>query len=85
MVVEICRESGARAAVMLIEGDMPGGDFFMIPRMMVTSDRSTNPWGRFSGAMWACELEGLIDVARKLITFVSGLAKPTYRFWEVRE
>lgn len=65
-VVEICRNSGARSAVMLVEGDMPGRDFFRIPRTMVTSDRSTNPWGSFSRAVWACELAGLVDIARNL-------------------
>ena len=85
MVVDICRNSGARAAVMLIEGDMPGCDFFRIPRIMVTSDRSINPWGRFSRAMWACELEGLIDVARNFTALVSGLAKSTDRSCEVGE
>jgi peptidoglycan/xylan/chitin deacetylase (PgdA/CDA1 family) len=65
-VVGICRKSGASAAVMLVGGDVPVSDLFRIPRMMVTSDLSTNPWGGFSRAMWACELEGLIDVARKL-------------------
>jgi peptidoglycan/xylan/chitin deacetylase (PgdA/CDA1 family) len=85
VVVEICKESGANAAVMLIEGDMPGSDFFRIPRMMVTSDRSTNPWGCFSRAVWACELEGLVGVARNLIISISGLVTRTYRSCEVRE
>jgi peptidoglycan/xylan/chitin deacetylase (PgdA/CDA1 family) len=66
-VVNICKESGASAAVMLIDGEMPGGDRFRIPRMMVTSDRSTTPQGAFSRAVWACELEGLVDVARRLV------------------
>ena len=65
-VVEICRRSGATAAVVLGEGDAPINDFFKIPRLMVTSDRSTTPWGQFSKAIWACELEGLVDVVRKL-------------------
>ena len=84
VVIKICKQSGASAAVMLIKGDMPGDDFFRIPRMMVTSDHSTNPWGYFSQAMWACELEGLVDVARNLITSISGLVTRTYRSCEVR-
>ena len=66
-VVEACRESGARAAVMLVAGDMPGNDLFRIPRVMVTSDLSTSPSGRYSQAMWACELEGLVGSVRKLL------------------
>lgn len=77
MVVEICRSSGVKAAVMLLGDGRLGSDFFRIPRMMVTSDRSTTPWGRFSRAMWACELEGLVDLARNLLgsgsTFFSRL------------
>ena len=70
-VVEICRRSGATAAVMLTDGDMPGGDRFRIPRMIVTSDRSTTPWGHFSRAMWACELEGLVDIFRNVVSRAS--------------
>ena len=28
-------------------------------RFMVTADRSSDPWGQFSKAMFACELEGI--------------------------
>lgn len=69
-VVDVCRRSGASAAVMLVKGKMPGDDYFRIPRMLVTSDQSTTPWGGFSRAMWACELEGLIDVARNIVVSV---------------
>jgi peptidoglycan/xylan/chitin deacetylase (PgdA/CDA1 family) len=71
-VVEICRGSGATAAVMLIDGEMPGSDLFKIPRMIVTSDRSTTPLGKFSRAMWACELEGLVDLVRYFMASVVG-------------
>ena len=84
VVVEICRKSGARAAVMLVEGDMPGNDMFRIPRMMVTSDRSTNPWGRFSQAVWACELEGLANFARNLLASSSKFSGSTSDSYEVR-
>jgi len=69
-VIEICRSSGARSAVMLVEGSMPGSDFFRIPRAMVTTDRSTTPWETYSRAVWACELEGLVDVARRVTSRV---------------
>lgn len=85
VAVEICRKSGVRAAVMLTEGDMPGNDFLRIPRMMVTSDRSTNPWDNFSRAVWACELEGLVDVARSLLASVSGLSASRRRSSELCE
>jgi peptidoglycan/xylan/chitin deacetylase (PgdA/CDA1 family) len=71
-VVRICKESGATAAVMLVDGEMPGGDRFRIPRMMVTSDRSTTPLGAFSRAVWACELEGLVDAVRHFAASVAG-------------
>jgi hypothetical protein len=69
-VIEICRESSASAAVMLTAGEVPGSDPFKIPRMLVTTDRSTTPWGSFSRAMWACELEGLVAFAWNLIASV---------------
>lgn len=69
-VVELCRGSGATAAVMLVEGEMPGSDLFRIPRLMVTSDRCTTPWGSFCTAVWACELEGLVDVVRNVVAFI---------------
>ncbi|MFO1431861.1 MAG: polysaccharide deacetylase family protein [Candidatus Competibacteraceae bacterium] len=66
-VVEICRNSDACAAVLLTEGEMPGSDPFKIPRMLIVGDRATPPWGSFSRAMWACELEGLVAFAWKLV------------------
>jgi len=54
---------------------MPGGDSFRIPRLMVTSDRSTTPLGAFSPAVWACELEGLVDVVRRLMASIAGRRK----------
>lgn len=74
-VVKICKESGAAAAVMLVDGEMPGGDSFRIPRLMVTGDRSTTPMGAFSRAVWACELEGLVDVVRRLMASIAGRRK----------
>ena len=66
--VDICRVSGPSAGVMLIEKEDFGNDLFRIPRMMVTSDRSTNPWGGFSKAVWGCELEGLLNAVRRFIS-----------------
>ena len=83
--VEICRNSGARSAVMLTGGDMPGSDLFSIPRTMVTSDRSTSPWGSYSRAVWACELEGLVDVARELVGPAAGRAMSADRSAGIRE
>jgi Polysaccharide deacetylase len=72
-VVEICATSGIRAAVMLVDGAAPGDDPFRIPRTMVTQDRSTSPWGSFSRAMWACEMEGLVDLVRDLAAGIRGV------------
>lgn len=83
-VVEICANSGVKAAVMLVEGDMPGNDLFRIPRIMVTSDRSTGPWGGFSRAMWACELEGLLDFARNVLASISKFFPSTSRSYEMQ-
>jgi peptidoglycan/xylan/chitin deacetylase (PgdA/CDA1 family) len=74
----ICRESGALAAVTLTE-DCGLDDPFAIPRTMVTSDRSTNPWGGFSRAVWACELEGMLDLPRALLAASLGRASPQGR------
>ena len=82
--VEICRGSGARSAVMLVEGEMRDGDWFSIPRTMVTSDRSTAPWGSYSRAVWACELEGLVDVARNLVLPAARRAAGAGRAREIR-
>jgi peptidoglycan/xylan/chitin deacetylase (PgdA/CDA1 family) len=84
-VVEICRNSGASSAVMLINGEMPGRDLFTIPRVMVTSDRSTSPSGHFSRAVWACELEGFVDIARKLMLALAGLATSARASCEIHE
>jgi peptidoglycan/xylan/chitin deacetylase (PgdA/CDA1 family) len=68
--VEICRESGASAAVMLTDGRFSSNERFAIPRRMVTCDQSVTPWGSFSRAMWACETEGLVDLMRKVNAYV---------------
>jgi peptidoglycan/xylan/chitin deacetylase (PgdA/CDA1 family) len=83
--VEICRNSGARSAVMLVEGNMRDGDLFRIPRTMVTSDRSTAPWGSYSRAVWACELEGLVDIARNLVLPAAKRPTGAGRPREIRE
>lgn len=83
--VEICRSSGARSAVMLVEGNMRDADIFTIPRTMVTRDRSTAPWGSYSRAVWACELEGLVDVARNLALPAARRPARAGRPREIRE
>ena len=85
MVVETCRSSGVKAAVMLVGDGRLGSDFFRIPRMVVTSDRSTTPWGRFSRAMWACELEGLVDLARNVLRAGSTFFPSTRHNYEMRQ
>jgi peptidoglycan/xylan/chitin deacetylase (PgdA/CDA1 family) len=65
-VIKVCKASGASAAVMLTRGQLSRDKWFSIPRTMITSDRSVTPWGTFSRAMWACEMEGLVDLPRDL-------------------
>ncbi len=69
-VVEICKRSGARAAVMLTSGDLKRCDQFKIPRKMVTAELSTSPWGSYSKAIWACELEGTLDPLKSINDFL---------------
>jgi peptidoglycan/xylan/chitin deacetylase (PgdA/CDA1 family) len=64
--IQVCRTSGATAAVTLSEGRLSSHDRFAIPRTMVTCDRCMTPWGSFSRAMWACEMEGLVDLFRSM-------------------
>ena len=71
-VRDLCRADGASAAVMLVEGRMPGDDDFAIPRTMVAGRIGRRiRWGRYSKALWACELDGLVDVARYLVRAAS--------------
>lgn len=72
-VVEICKRSGARAAVLLTEGDPTHSDPFKISRKMVTMEWSTSPWGSYSKALWACELEGTLDPVKSLYAFFKAL------------
>ena len=72
-VVEICKQSGARAAVMLTSGDLKHCDQFRVPRKMVTADLSISPWGSYSKALWACELEGTLDPIKSLYSFCKVL------------
>jgi hypothetical protein len=69
-VVEISKRSGARAAVMLTSGDLKHCDQFRIPRKMVTAELSTSPWGSYSKAIWACELEGTLDPIKSVYNFL---------------
>ncbi len=73
--IEMCEISGASAAVMLTDGRFSSNDRFAIPRTMITRDRSVTPWGSFSRAMWACEMEGLVDLIRR----VSAVVQHTFR------
>ena len=75
-VVEICKRSGARAAVMLVRGDLKRCDEFRIPRKMVTTDLSTSPWGSYSKALWACELEGTLDPIKSIYNFLKVFWEP---------
>lgn len=72
-VVDLCKRSGARAAVMLTDGDPKHYDLFRIPRRTVTTEWSTSPSGSYSKALWACELEGTLDPLKSIYAFFKAL------------
>lgn len=56
--VEEVRRAGYDAAVVLHERP-EDGNAYRIGRTMLTRDRVSHPWGGFSPAMFACEIEGI--------------------------
>jgi hypothetical protein len=63
-VIDICRKSGASAAVLLRTGNQQIGDRFKIPRRLVSYEDTITLWGTRTIAVWACELEGIFDALR---------------------
>lgn len=59
--VEAVRRAGYDAAVVLHERP-EDGNAYRIGRTMLTRDRVSHPWGGFSPAMFACEIEGIAKV-----------------------
>ncbi len=60
--VECVKRCGFSSAVVLYEGDPQNSDLFALQRKMITEDTGAGTFGRFSRAVFACEVAGIFDV-----------------------
>ena len=63
-VVGVCAGSHACAAVTLVNKPPDQCSLYALGRDMMTLDRCTTPWGRFSRALFALEVSGLMNGVR---------------------
>lgn len=61
-VCEIVEKCGFTSGVVLYEGDTRHSSLFTVPRKMVAEETSSGILGRFSTAVFACEVSGLFDI-----------------------
>jgi peptidoglycan/xylan/chitin deacetylase (PgdA/CDA1 family) len=65
-IIALCATLGPSAAVSLVNRRPSATELHWLGRDLMTLDRTTTPWGSFSRALFACEVEGWMDIVRRV-------------------
>jgi peptidoglycan/xylan/chitin deacetylase (PgdA/CDA1 family) len=76
-IVELVRRNAFTSGVVLFNSRHSPRGLYALGRMMISDEMTSGPLGRFSEAVFACEVSGLLDLLRRRTdrNHVSGITK----------